>query len=184
MTHDFHTFWLHDETAGARYLPVLSHSPGQARQFVASTGREAVRVIGEETSTKAFAAPRPFLDVSAGWAGLARELHRAVESPAQFDLMIGVDIGDVGVASIGLGPRARAVWTARSEDADGHSIRRLMDLLGWRAVNEDIPASDAVYGELDLDSERMPWTDSVDAAIELAVFLVQDVRERRRLAST
>ena len=158
MMHDFQTFWLHDEAAGARYLPVAARSPEEARHFVAWAGLDTARVISKDTAARSVVAPRPFLDVTAGWSGLARALNRAAEDPGRFGLMIGVDIGDVGVASISLGPNARAVWTSRAQEAaDGADVRSLMESLGWRAVNEDIPVTRAVYGELDLDSEVKSW---------------------------
>ncbi|WP_292836845.1 sigma factor-like helix-turn-helix DNA-binding protein [Microbacterium sp.] len=182
MTHDFHTFWLHDEAAGGRFLPVMARGADEARSLVAWTGAEdSLSVIGDGTTVSSLPARRPFLDVSAGWVGLARELHRATEDPALFGLMIGVDVGDVGVASISVGRQARAVWTSRSQQADGADVRGLMESLGWRAVNKDISVSRAVYGELDLESDRVPWTNAVDAAIELAVLLVPDVRAVVRL---
>lgn len=181
MTNEFRRVWLHDESRGARYLPVVARSGEEAQHLVRLTALIPPRVIDTNTTTRLRNASRAYVDVSAGWAQLSRDLHRAVLDPTMSDLMIGVDLGDVGVASIGLDPHPRAVWTSRIGDSGGAYIRGLMDMLGWKAVNEHIPVSDAVYGELDFDGTRVPWTESVNAAIELAVLLVPDVEAVIRL---
>lgn len=180
MTDEFRRIWLHDESVGPRYLPVAARNI-MATQELTASALIAPRVIDENLIVKFPAAARAFLDVSAGWAHLAHEIQRAVADPKLFVVMLGVDIGDISVASIGLGSSPRAVWSARAGTGEGDSIRQLMESLGWRAVNEHILASDAVYGELDMDSRRVPWTESVNAAIELAVLMVPDTQAVVRL---
>ena len=173
MTQGFRRYWLQDAARGPRYVPVLASSASEAQDFVSLTSPTRARVI-DENATKTFAGrPRPVIDIRAGWAHLASALRDAVKDPELSDPMIGIDVGHRSVASISLGSPQRAVWLARSDaDFDGTVVRHTMETLGWAAVNEHIPANEAVYGQLDVRGGRSPWSDPVDAAIELAVLLV------------